>query len=266
MMTSSFTWLDGSERQRRQMKDILSQFREQGTRDELGLAVIRDAFSDLLFPGTGALQTRARYFLFVPWMYQEFERKRVPAGEVGRRGRQFEIRLIDVLVESVAGTGEAGVIGQRARRNLQRLPSNIYWSGLRRLSILQFHGTQEQFHQRFERLWSQGRSARNDDGELLSDGRMGFRGVPPAPDDFPDLANFDLTRGEAAYLCERVQQSAPKSFFAWWIDRNMSGLDAAFAGRPRRKRTCRPTCVGSCAMPTRSHWRCRARRCSTTSF
>ena len=38
---------------------------------------------------------------FVPWMYQEFERKRVPASEVGRRGRQFEIRLIDVLVESV---------------------------------------------------------------------------------------------------------------------------------------------------------------------
>ena len=107
-LTPTFTWLDGSERQRRQMKDILSQFKEQGTRDELGLSVIRDAFADLLFPGTGALQTRARYFLFVPWMYQEFERKRVPASEIGRRVRQFEVKLIDILIENVAEAGETG--------------------------------------------------------------------------------------------------------------------------------------------------------------
>jgi hypothetical protein len=228
-MTASFTWLDGSERQRRQMKDILSQFKEQGTRDELGLSVIRDAFADLLFPGTGALQTRARYFLFVPWMYHEFERKRVPASEVDRRGRQYELKLIDVLVESATAAGETGVIGLRARRRLQRLPSNIYWSGLRRLRILQFHGTQEQFHQRFERLWSNERSARNDDGELLVNARLGFRGLPPAPMEFPEKTAFELTRVEADYLRERVQQSAPKSFFAWWLDRDMPGLEAGFA-------------------------------------
>lgn len=229
MFTATFTWLDGSERQRRQMKDILSQFKEQGTRDELGLSVIRDAFADLLFPGTGALQTRARYFLFVPWMYQDFERKRVPASEVSRRGRQFEVRLIDYLVDNVRETGEAGVIGRRARRNLQRLPSNIYWGGLRRLGILQFHGTQEQFHHRFDRLYTGNRSARNDDGDLVTDSRFGFSSVPAAPEGFPEKADFNLTRAEATYLCERVQQSAPKTFFAWWLDRDMPGIDAAFA-------------------------------------
>ena len=44
-MTSTFTWLDYSERERRQMLDVISQFREQDTRDELGLGSVRDAFN-----------------------------------------------------------------------------------------------------------------------------------------------------------------------------------------------------------------------------
>ena len=74
---STFTWIDHSEKQRRQILEAIDLFREKDTRDELGIAGIRDTFSDMLFPGTGALQTRARYFLFVPWMYLDFEAKRV---------------------------------------------------------------------------------------------------------------------------------------------------------------------------------------------
>jgi hypothetical protein len=130
------------------MRDVLSQFREQGTRDELGLAGIRDAFADLMFPGTGALQTRARYFFFVPWMYQDLDRRRYPASEIARRGRKAELDLIDALVPN----DQPGTIGKRAGRNLQRLPSSIYWSGLRRLGILGVPDSQEQFHRRFDRL------------------------------------------------------------------------------------------------------------------
>lgn len=43
---------------------------EPGTLDELGIGSIRDTFSDELFPGTSTIQTRARYFLFVPWIMQ----------------------------------------------------------------------------------------------------------------------------------------------------------------------------------------------------
>ena len=38
--------------------------------------VIRDVFSDLLFPGISTIQTRARYFLIVPWIYQRHEKRR----------------------------------------------------------------------------------------------------------------------------------------------------------------------------------------------
>jgi len=74
---STFAWIDHSEKQRRQILEAIDLFREKDTRDELGIAGIRDAFSDMLFPGTGALQTRARYFFFVPWMYLGFEAARV---------------------------------------------------------------------------------------------------------------------------------------------------------------------------------------------
>jgi hypothetical protein len=38
-VTSSFTWFDYSEHERRKMMDVISQFREKDTRDELGMAV-----------------------------------------------------------------------------------------------------------------------------------------------------------------------------------------------------------------------------------
>lgn len=68
-MTSSFTWLDYSEQDKRKMLDVISLFSEKTTRDELGIGSVRDAFADLFFPGTSTIQTRARYFLFIPWIY-----------------------------------------------------------------------------------------------------------------------------------------------------------------------------------------------------
>lgn len=56
----SLTWLDYSEQERRQAMEVIDLFREEETRDELGLGTIRDAFADLLFAGTSTIQTRAR--------------------------------------------------------------------------------------------------------------------------------------------------------------------------------------------------------------
>lgn len=53
-MTSSFTWLDYSERERRAMLDVVDLFREQDTRDELALAIV-GAFRSAL-PGHGVVE------------------------------------------------------------------------------------------------------------------------------------------------------------------------------------------------------------------
>jgi hypothetical protein len=81
-MPSSFTWLDYSEQERRKMLDAIRLFKDQNTVDELGIGTVRDTFADLFFPGTGTVQTRARYFLFVPWMYLSIERRGVSSAEV----------------------------------------------------------------------------------------------------------------------------------------------------------------------------------------
>ena len=113
-MASSFTWLDYSEHERRKMLDVIDLFGDKTTRDELGRRGVRDAFADLLFPGTTTIQTVAKYFLFVPWMYIDLERKQVPSSKVAERARKFEIDLAKRL-------GDVdGVFGKRAKDSLKR--------------------------------------------------------------------------------------------------------------------------------------------------
>ena len=70
---STLSWLDSSEHERRTVLQLVSALNETGTLDELGIGSIRDTFSDVLFPGTSTIQTRGRYFLFVPWIMQMVE-------------------------------------------------------------------------------------------------------------------------------------------------------------------------------------------------
>src|SRR5712691_7430412 len=89
-MVSAFVWLDYSESERRKMLDVVDLFREHDTRDELGIGSVRDAFADMLFPGTSTIMTRARYFLLVAWTYQRLERLRVKSGEIAARATQSQ--------------------------------------------------------------------------------------------------------------------------------------------------------------------------------
>ncbi|MCY4528435.1 MAG: DUF6361 family protein [Chloroflexi bacterium] len=60
--------MDSSEHERRSVMELVSALNEPGTLDELGIGTIRDTIADTLFPGTSTIQTRARYFLFIPWI------------------------------------------------------------------------------------------------------------------------------------------------------------------------------------------------------
>jgi len=217
-MPSIFSWMDYSEHERREALDIIDLFREQDTRDELGIGTVRDAFADLLFPGTSTIQTRARYFLFVPWTYLEMERSRVPSGQVAGRARSEEIALIGALLK--AGDAD-GVIGKEVGRGLKRLPSNIYWLGLRTWGIRRFPGSQDQYHRSLDRFygWDQRSNpqVRNDDGEPV-DGmvvRNWDAAIPPRPRDFPRGASLRLSREEAGYLRERIVHSVPGTLLAF---------------------------------------------------
>ena len=128
----AFVWLDYSERERRKMLDIVDLFRERDTRDELGIGSVRDAFADMLFPGTSTIMTRARYFLLVPWTYQRLERLWIRSVEIAVRARQAELNLVESIERSDDSDGN---IGKLAKTALKRLPSSVYWQVARAAAL-----------------------------------------------------------------------------------------------------------------------------------
>jgi hypothetical protein len=90
-------WLDHDPSERERSQRILVLFHEKESRDELGLGSVRDAFADLLFPGTSTIHTRVRYFLFIPWIHRQLEADGVRSAELPRKLRLAETELGDKL-------------------------------------------------------------------------------------------------------------------------------------------------------------------------
>jgi hypothetical protein len=227
-MPSTFSWLDYSEDERRKMLDVIELFGERTTRDELGLGGVRDAFADLLFPGTSTIQTRARYFLFVPWIYLILESKQTPSASIGLKARALETKLIHSLASS---QDTAGIIGRRAKENLQRLPSSVYWQGLLVWGIRQFRGPQQDYHRSVDLFYArrngQRASRREFDGESQGESALAnwHSGLPAKPSDYPEIALFALTKHEADYLRERILGHCSKSLLAVLV-RDRIAVDA----------------------------------------
>jgi hypothetical protein len=215
-MTSSFGWLDYSEAQRRQMLEIVDQFREKGTLDELGFGSIRDSFADRFFPGISTIQTRARYLLFVPWIYRAIEREKLPYSQVEARARRDQARLVTALQKG--GEGDAqGVIGIQAGEALRRTPSSIYWTALRTFRLWRFPGNIAQYYAALHRAGSGGLAVRSDEGELIEQARIvGWDlDFPVEPLGLLESAALAMTSNEADYLRERITVEAPNTLLAY---------------------------------------------------
>ena len=213
-MPSHFSWIDFSEEDRQKMMDVVRLFSEREASDELGIGTVRVAFAEFFFPGTRTIQTRAKYFLFIPWIYKALEEKRVPSAKIAVAARRSEIRLIYALLD--AGESDR-VIGQQAKDGLQRLPSAIYWNGLRSWGILRYPGSREQYHRELDSLYRGRRSMlKTDDGEPVdSDSLESWHpGLPEAPREFPQKASMELTPAEAQYLQERIVTAHPDTMLA----------------------------------------------------
>ena len=218
-MASTFSWLAFSEDERRKVLDVVNLFGDRDTRDELGLGTVRDAFADLFFPGISTIQTRARYFLFVPWIYLELERKGKSSREIESLARWEESKLIEVLATE-EGEGK-GVIGYAARKSLKRMPSNIYWQGLGAWRIRLFQGGQEAYQRSLDRFYvlTKHKSDSLDAklGEILPAPSNWHAALPRMPRGFPAGSTFDLSVTEAEYLQERILTSVPNSLLAFFV-------------------------------------------------
>lgn len=216
------SWIDFSSADRERMRRAIALFQERETRDELGLGTIRDAFADTLYPGTSTIQTRLRYFLFVPWMYRELERAGVGSEEVARRARKAETDLIFVLLES---GDTSGVIGKVAGRDVQRLPSSIYWAGLSTWGVCLFAGSQDQYHRQLDALRKLRRRGEDpDDAGVMREAHATWHPrLPDPPSTWPKQAEFAVRRSEAEFLKGRITTMCAGSVLAWLAEHGRAG-------------------------------------------
>lgn len=208
---SLFQWLDHSEAERRKMLEMVDLFREKGTRDELGVAAIRDAFADTLFPGTSTVMTRARYYLMVPWTYLQLEKRRVPSSRIAAAAREAEVALIEAIEQSDDSEGN---IGTYSKRSLKRLPSSVYWQGLWVWGLRRFNGSQDQYHRSLDGFHAmsvrqQGRKrGRDEEHDDLIEANWHPALSKPAeagpPAGFPMSATLSLQKGEAVFLRDLI--------------------------------------------------------------
>ena len=210
--TSSLSWMDSSEHERRVMLELVSALNEPGTLDELGIGSVRDTIADLLFPGTSTIQTRARYFLFIPWILQSVEQG--PGRQAEIAARQLQLQVCEAL--SQAHGPNEGVIGREAGATLRRWPISIYWQGLAQWGIRRFVGSMTSYfsHLRQPSRWGiLGRPFDEDAEDVRDDTGDHVRGnwatLPPPPAGFPVSAVFALSPEEGEFLRERVTLNHP---------------------------------------------------------
>ena len=221
-MPATLAWLDHSEAEQRRAREIIKFFMQPESRDELGIGGIRDALSNTLFPGTSMLLTRARYLLFIPWLYREGARR----GHLGPKLTQWvegnERQLIGALRK---GGDLEGLIGRFAGAAVRDLPSGIYWNTLRRFGILrrevtpgQVVGLPQHTHQA------------DDATEFLGHSNAVWAPtLPPPPDGFFDfeLCDFALTRDEATWLAEQVVNAVPGTLLQFLVARRSRIADTS---------------------------------------
>ena len=64
-------WVDFSWEEKNNVTTLLKMLGTQGSVDELGIGTIRDYFSNRFFPGITVLQTRAKYFVLIPYIFSD---------------------------------------------------------------------------------------------------------------------------------------------------------------------------------------------------
>jgi hypothetical protein len=159
------------------------------------------------------LQTRARYYLFIPWCYQTVNASR-QSGLVHRdRGRGNERALIKALRASEA-SDKTGLIGARAGVKVRNLPSDVYWSGMIRYGVREHRGAigslilpngpsegATEMAERIVTKWN--------------------RTIPPVPAGFPEAfdEDFALKLDEATWLRDRIVAATEGTLLAHVLDR-----------------------------------------------
>ncbi|WP_372398696.1 DUF6361 family protein [Azospirillum sp. HJ39] len=174
-----------------------------GVRDEIGFLTIHQRYADRFFPGTSVLHTRARYALFVPWLFEDL------AGMVGPAAQRTLRERERLLAGRLKDAGEAQVIGGRVfPKPSSQPPSTVYWNALAVWGILRPRPDGRTISRgQAHRLLKTAGSSNDDDGQPLLSFEPPFLRLPDRPSNWQsgDIT-LRLKETEAGFLRERLAQ------------------------------------------------------------
>ena len=223
-------WIDFSKEDRQKALDVINLLVEQTAVDELGIGIVRDAFANYFFPGTSTIQTRAKYFLIVPYVLKEAVDGRYGKdvnkilSKIDSEEKECGIRLLK------ADEKAEGIIGTRVLPKgwVSRKPSDIYWNGIRAYGIFrQGNLSISQYIAQAIKLKEQKAMVklgnRNDDAEEndRDDSDAGdisnirFWDLPVYNEKWRENLTIELTDEEAYYLDKQIQKSTEGTLLAY---------------------------------------------------
>ena len=230
----SLGWIDFSKDERNKVLNVIHLLDEPAAVDELGIGPIRDAFADYFFPGTSTVQTRAKYFLIVPYVLME-------AGS-GKYGSDLNtiLRKIDneerICRDILIKTSNDGVIGSLVPGSwVIRTPSNIYWNGIKQIGIFKEDlSVKEYIHQsilqrslkKSKEYGNRGKDAEENEKDDSDAGDVTVIQFWSSGDiyhsNWRENLTIELLPEEAGFLKLQIIKSQRKSLFAFILKNNIS--------------------------------------------
>lgn len=206
---SHLGWVDFSSTDREKVTQVLAMLREPGTLDELGIGQVRDAYSDLLFPGFSTIQTRAKYFITVPRIIRDYfaldakSQKILPLLAFLKEQKNS---LAKVLVE-LHGDSEDGIIGSTlvgSDKGVARRPSSVYWNGLRQFGLVNTRCSLAEFGRQSRKLLAPkgGLPSEEDDEDVLAERHLVH--LDHYTPQWREQLSIKLSSSEARFLADKL--------------------------------------------------------------
>ncbi len=233
-------WIDFSKTERNKVLNVLDLLSESGTLDELGIAPIRDGFANIFFPGTSTIQTRAKYFLCVPYAFKEIERS-------GETSPNRMYKMLNAIEKScgehfLAQNPKAdGIIGRRALSLgnwVKRAPTDLYWVGLRKLGIftggelsiseyIRFMCANNSQKGTLKNLGNRNDNAEENDCDDIDAGNSLYKrfwNIPTYTKDWQEKLTLELTSDEANFLKNQIVSNCLDTMFGHIMKENMRDI------------------------------------------
>lgn len=222
---ASIGWIDFSQAHRNRVGSVLELLKPEGMVDELGIGSIRDSIANQLFPGISTIQTRARYFFFIPYILHDYQRLRqkgrtskLPAKYLEDQENSIMWDLGDVY-DHKEGSGVIGITKRRGN-SIARKASTIYWNGIQTYNFISTGGLslpaylKRSVGQNLESLISEVLEGDDSTDDADADHENQFKIKVPYDSSWKNNLTLDLTVDEAEFFKSRILTIAKGRLFS----------------------------------------------------